>query len=322
MAVYTRFTNQELLNFLSCYNIGDFQTITEIEQGVENSNYILTTSLGKYILTIYEKRVNVGDLPYFLSFSEYLNQNHINTPQPIRNNLQESFTDFKNKKAAIIQFLEGHNLDIPNVFQCASAGDYVAKMHLAQKDFPQTRPNTLSPSGSLWLLFDRINHDIQEKMPALYPIITQEVTFLKAHYPIDGLEKGNIHADIFPDNMFFEHNRAIGIIDFYFSCTDFLLFDLAITLCAWCFDKGIFVFEKYHALINAYQNIKPLTDIEKKLLCTLMRGAAMRFFLTRANDFIFHDKNALVKPKDPQEYYNILLFLQDNTHQAQLQDIL
>ena len=218
MAVYTRFTDAELNHFLQNYTIGTVLELHEIEQGVENSNYFLTTTTGKYVLTIYEKRVSIDDLPYFLSFSEYLNSYNISTPSPVRNINNESFTDFKHKKAAIIHFLQGHNLTIPNIEQCESAGEFVARMHLAQTNFTLTRKNDLSPTGSLWRLYDTIALLLQKKLPVLYPLIHQEIIYLKENYP-KKLPIGNIHADIFPDNMFFNDTKAIGIIDFYFSCT-------------------------------------------------------------------------------------------------------
>lgn len=312
MAVYTRFSQDELNEFLSHYRLGTITELKEIEQGVENSNYFLTTTTGKYVLTIYEKRINHNDLPYFLSFTEYLNQQNIATPLAVKNIHNESVTNFKNKKAAIIHFLQGHNLATPNVEQCSSAGAFIAKMHLVQEGFHMHRPNNLSPSGSLWTLYDFITQEIKNKFPQFYPIITSEVLYLQENYP-DNLPAGNIHADIFPDNMFFDNNKAIGIIDFYFSCTDFLAYDLAIALCAWCFDNGTLNNNKFSTMLSAYQTIRPLNSLEKDNLLILMRGVAMRFFLTRTHDFIFHDKNALVIPKNPQEYFDILLFLQNCT---------
>ncbi len=310
MAVYTRFTDAELDIFLQNYAVGTVLSLEEIAQGVENSNYFLTTTTGKYVLTLYEKRVNSDDLPYFLSFSEYLNTKSIPTPSPVRNLNNQAFTDFKDKKAAIIHFLQGHNLTLPNLKQCQSAGEFVAKMHIAQAEFTMTRKNTLSPCDSLWLLYETLYETLQEKFPHFYPVIASEFLYLQKNYPTD-LPIGNIHGDIFPDNMFFDNDTAIGIIDFYFSCTDFLAYDLAIMLCAWCFDVGHFNQEKFNSVLCAYQTIKPLTKAEKESLVILMRGAAMRFFLTRTYDCIFHDKNALVIPKNPQEYYDILVFLQN-----------
>lgn len=321
MAVYTRFTNTELNNFLLNYDIGTVLNLEEIAQGVENSNYFLTTTTGKYVLTIYEKRVNINDLPYFLSFSEHLNKKNIPTPSPVRNLKNESFTDFKHKKAAIIHFLQGHNLTIPNHFQCLSAAEFVAKMHLAQAGFTMTRKNTLSPAHSLWTLYESIQEPLREKYPHFFPLIANEVFYLQENYPTD-LPIGNIHGDIFPDNMFFNDDEAIGIIDFYFSCTDFLAYDFAIMLCAWCFEESQFNHEKFNLMLHAYQTVKLLTKAEKKSLIILMRGAATRFFLTRAYDKLFHDKNALVIPKDPQEYYNILAFLQDATLKTLKQGII
>lgn len=307
MAVYTRFTLNELDIFLQNYALGEVVDLKEIEQGVENSNYFLTTSLGKYVLTIYEKRVSVDDLPYFLIFSEHLNQYNIPTPTPVINNLGDYFTDFtQGKKAAIIHFLEGKNLTIPNPAQCKSVGSFVAHMHLAQADFQMHRENPLSPSGSLWDLYNKIP---MEKLLHFSDFIADQVAYLKISYP-KNLPIGTIHSDIFPDNVFFDQDKAIGIIDFYFSCTDFLAYDLAIVLCAWCFDKGVFSQEKFTLLLTAYQSVRPLTKDELDNLVILMQGAAMRFFLTRAYDLIFHDPNALVIPKDPQEYYDILVFLQ------------
>lgn len=311
MAVYTRFNDSELENFLSHYNLGTVENLQEIAQGVENSNYFLTTTTGKYVLTIYEKRVATDDLPYFLSFTEFLNKQSILTPLAVRTNDDQFFTNFMDgKKAAIIHFLEGHNLDVPNSLQCKSVGSFVAKMHLLQAGFRMERKNDLSPVGSLWGLYNKVQQDIQIKLPHFADFIASKVTYLKAHYP-KNLEAGTIHADIFPDNVFFNQNEAIGIIDFYFSCHDFLAYDLAIVLCAWCFNKGHFKTDKFLLLLDAYQFIRPLKKDEKASLLILMQGAAMRFFLTRAHDYMYHDPNALVIPKDPQEYYDILCFLEN-----------
>lgn len=315
MAVYTRFSDSQLTDFLKSYTIGTATHLTEITQGVENTNYFLTTlhnnTHHKYVLTIYEKRVQIDDLPYFLAFSDYLNSHNIPTPSPVKNIYGESFTDFMGKKAAIIHFLHGNNLDIPNIEQCRSAGGFVAKMHNAQNGFGMTRPNTLSPTGSLWDLYTKIHALMLEKTPLYSEFIIESVDYLQKNYP-QNLIVGNIHADIFPDNMFFNGDEATGIIDFYFSCTDFLSYDLAIILCAWCFDKGQFNPQKFTAMLGAYHTIRPLSLDEKENLRVLMYGAAMRFFLTRLHDVLFHDEKALVIPKNPQEYFDIMVYLKNN----------
>ena len=180
MAVYTRFTNCQLEAFLTNYNIGNVIELKEIIQGIENSNYFLTTTTGKYILTIYEKRVSIHDLPFYLSFAEYLNQHHIPTPQAVHTKNNELFTDFmEGKKAAIIQFLDGNNLDIPNEQQCQSVGAFIANMHLVQSGFEIVRENNLSPSGSLWSLYEKIKKPMIDELPNFVDFIDKQVNYIQ-----------------------------------------------------------------------------------------------------------------------------------------------
>lgn len=305
MAVYTRVSGVELDAFLSEYDIGLCTELTEIRQGVENSNFILDTQTGRYILTIYEKRVDPADLPYFLGFSEHLKRRGLNTPSPVRNKRGEAFGELAGKKAAVIRFLEGVNCEIPTIEQCEGAGGLLAQMHNMQDGFPGRRENDLSPSGRLFMIFDKIHDDLRRRYPDLCKLVKDEIAYQKRHFPGD-LPIGNIHADMFPDNVFFKDGKAFGVIDFYFSCTDFLAYDLAITIGAWSFERNIFDPDKYDALLRGYLRIRTLSQAEIDALPILNRGAALRFLLTRAHDLLYHDENALVKAKDPYEYAYIL----------------
>jgi homoserine kinase type II len=316
MAVYTRFSEQELDLFLDYYTLGGCKRLQEIQQGVENSNYFLWTSNNcQYVLTIYEKRVNEADLPYFLDFTTFLKNKGINAPSAIKNKQGQFITDFVGKKAAIISFLEGNNLDSPNAQQCYSAGQLVAQLHLAQEGFTGYRFNTLSPSSKdLRQLYDSMQEILKKELFDIDNVAQKAFELIEKDYPKD-IPLGNIHADIFPDNMFFIGNDAVGVIDFYFACHDFLAYDLAIVLCAWCFNGGIFIPDNYENMIQGYSHIRSLTESEIYYLITLMKGAALRFMLTRAYDWLHTPKSALVTPKNPYEFKKIYDFLSDDESQ-------
>jgi len=309
MAVYTDVAAEDLAEFLKGYDIGELLSYKGIAEGVENSNFLLHTSKGAYILTLYEKRVALDDLPYFLSLMAHLAERGVRCPQPERNRKGEVYSWLAERPAAIINFLEGMWPRRPNVTHCAGVGEGLARMHLAGSDFPLFRKNPLSVAG--WRpLFDLAAARADSVQPGLRDFIARELDHLEARWPTD-LPVGVIHADLFPDNVFFLGDKLSGLIDFPFSCNDILAYDVAICLNAWCFEPDhSFNVTKARALLNAYGRARPLSEAEQQALPLLARGSALRFLLTRLVDFLNVPPGALVKPKDPLEYVRSLRFHQ------------
>jgi homoserine kinase type II len=309
MAVYTDVAAEDLADFLKGYDIGELLSYKGIAEGVENSNFLLHTSKGAYILTLYEKRVALDDLPYFLSLMAHLAERGVRCPQPAKNRNGEVYSWLAERPAAIINFLEGMWPRRPNAAHCSGVGEGLARMHLAGRDFPLFRNNPLSVAG--WRpLFDLAAPRADSVQPGLRDFIARELDHLEAHWPTD-LPVGVIHGDLFPDNVFFLGDKLSGLIDFPFSCNDILAFDVAICLNAWCFEPDhSFNVTKARALLKAYGRERPLSDAEQQALPLLARGSAMRFLLTRLVDFLNVPPGALVKPKDPLEYVRSLRFHQ------------
>jgi homoserine kinase type II len=309
MAVYTDVTAEELADFLSTYNIGEMLSYKGIAEGVENSNYLLHTSAGNYILTLYEKRVAKNDLPFFLGLMGHLASHGINCPQPVVNKSGQALGTLAGRPVAIINFLEGVWPRKPNAAHCAGVGQALAKMHLAGLDFGMKRENALSVSG--WRqLFEAAATRADSVQPGLHALLAAELDHLEKRWP-DSLPQGVIHADLFPDNVFFLGDKLSGLIDFYFACNDTLAYDVAICLNAWCFESDhSFNVTKARAFLNAYTRERKLSAAEQEALPLLARGAAMRFLLTRLVDWLNVPPGALVKPKDPLEYVRKLRFHQ------------
>jgi homoserine kinase type II len=309
VAVYTDVAADELAEFLALYDIGELLSYKGIAEGVENSNFLLHTSKGSFILTLYEKRVAADDLPYFLSLMGHLAERGVSCPQPAKNRKDEVYSQLAGRPAAIINFLEGMWPRRPSVVHCTGVGQALAKMHLAGRDFPLSRANPLSVAG--WRpLFDRAAPRADSVQSGLGDFIARELDYLEANWPA-GLPEGVIHGDLFPDNVFFLRDKLSGLIDFPFACNDILAYDVAICLNAWCFETDhSFNVTKARALLNAYVRERSLSDAEQVTLPLLARGAALRFLLTRLVDFLNVPAGALVKPKDPLEYVRKLRFHQ------------
>jgi len=281
-----------------------------IAEGVENSNFLMHTSHGAFILTLYEKRVADGDLPYFLSLMAHLAERGVPCPQPARNRTGAVYSRLADRPAAIINFLEGVWPRRPTAAHCAGVGDALARMHLAGRDFPLFRNNPLSVAG--WRpLYDLAAARTDSVQTSLGDFIARELDHLEARWPAE-LPVGVIHADLFPDNVFFLADRLSGLIDFPFSCNDILAYDVAICLNAWCFEADhSFNVTKARAFFNAYGRERKLSEAEAAALPLLARGAAIRFLLTRLVDWLNVPPGALVKPKDPLEYVRKLRFHQN-----------
>ena len=310
MAVYTDVAADELAEFLKAYDIGELLSYKGIAEGVENSNFLLHTSAGYFILTLYEKRVAKSDLPFFLNLMMHLASRGISCPQPLKNRSGEALSVLAGRPAAIINFLEGIWPRKPNVAHCAGVGQALAKMHLAGADFSMSRANALSVSG--WRpLFEQAAARADEVQHGLRDFIGAELDHLESNVWPQNLPQGVIHADLFPDNVFFLGEQVSGIIDFTFACNDMLAYDVAICLNAWCFESDCsFNVTKARAFLGAYGRERQLSEAEQDALPLLARGAALRFLLTRLVDFLNVPEGALVRPKDPMEYVRKLRFQQ------------
>jgi homoserine kinase type II len=310
MAVYTDVAADELAEFLKNYDIGETLSYKGIAEGVENSNFLLHTTAGHFILTLYEKRVAKGDLPFFLGLMTHLASNGINCPQPVKDRSGAALSMLAGRPAAIINFLDGIWPRKPTAAHCAGVGQALAKMHLAGRGFAMTRANALSVSG--WRpLFAQAAARADEVQHGLRDFIEKELSYLESGVWPNNLPQGLIHADLFPDNVFFIGDELSGIIDFTFACNDTLAYDVAICLNAWCFESDCsFNVTKARAFLNAYGRERELDEAEQRALPLLARGAALRFLLTRLVDFLNVPPGALVRPKDPLEYVRKLRFQQ------------
>jgi homoserine kinase type II len=309
MAVYTEVPDNELRAFVEQYQIGEVMACKGIAEGVENSNYLLHTTQGSYILTLYEKRVKREDLPFFLGLMQHLAAKGLNCPTPLNGKDGTALRELCGRPAAICSFLEGMWPRRPNERHCQLLGAALADLHVKGRDFALQRPNSLSLSG--WQeLAAKTAARADEVEAGLAKLIAEEVRYLEAHWP-QGLEIGTIHADLFPDNVFFLGDKLSGLIDFYFACTDFLAYDLAICINAWCFEgDGSFNVTKAQKMVRSYDSHRKIPQAEIAALPVLARGSALRFLLTRLYDWLNHPPGAFVQPKDPLEYRRKLTFHQ------------
>ncbi|WP_421724579.1 homoserine kinase [Bauldia sp.] len=307
MAVYTDFSDEELEHFIQGYNLGAVLSVKGIAEGVENSNYLLVTEAGQFILTLYEKRVKPADLPFFLGLMEHLANAGITCPTPVHNRKGDALGRLAERPTAIVTFLTGMWVKRPRPEHCTAVGAALAELHRAGSDFTLRRINALSVDS--WRpLYATCDGRADEVQAGLGHEIETELTFLESHWP-DDLPSGVIHADLFPDNVFFLGKTLSGLIDFYFACNDMLAYDLAICLNAWCFEAdGALNVTKARALLTGYGSERPLTEAEIAALPILARGAALRFLLTRLHDWLTVPDGALVVPKDPTEYARRLRF--------------
>jgi homoserine kinase type II len=309
MAVYTDVSDEELDAFIASYAIGELTSFKGIAEGVENSNFLLNTEQAQFILTLYEKRVHREDLPFFLGLMEHLAARGLSCPTPVHDRTGAVLQELAGRPAAIISFLNGYSVRRPRVPHCGPVGEALADMHLAGADFPLTRANALSLAG--WRQLADATADKADRLAhGLAGEIAAELRFLEASWP-DDLPAGVIHADLFPDNVFFRGETMSGLIDFYFACNDLLAYDLAICLNAWCFEEPNAInVTKARALLRGYGARRPLSEAEIRALPILARGAALRFLLTRLYDWFNTSESALVRPKDPLEYRRKLRFHQ------------
>ena len=312
MAVFTKLSKTEIENYLGLYDIGSLNQYSEIVEGIENTNYKIICNGTPYILTIFEKRVNEDDLPFFINLKLYLNQNNFKCPRPIQNRNGEIINSIKNKKAVIISFIEGNKIDKPNINECNEIGKMLGDLHNLTINFNESRQNSLDIKE--WKnLLSKCTKNEDKKFDIILKEVENEIDFLESVWP-KNIPSGVVHADLFKDNVFFKDEKITGVIDFYFSCYHFFLYDISIVINDWCFDSNgeIFNYEYYKAILNGYNEHKKITQQEIDSFNIILRSAAVRILVTRLHDYIFHPKDAIVLKKDPYQYYNILKWHQSN----------
>ena len=301
MAVYTDITDEELAKLLADFDLGEALSLKGVAEGVENSNFLLETQAGRYFLTIYEKRVKADELPFFLGLMRWLAEHGYPSATPIADRAGDLLKTVRGKPCAIVSFLSGLSVRRPTVAHCREAGRGLAELHLAVQGFPMARANDLGQAA--WApMFAGLGAQAEALKPGLARVIEADLASIAERWPTD-LPAGVIHADFFPDNVFFTAGRFAGAIDFYFACNDAFAYDVAIALNAWCFEPdGSFNITAARAMVAGYEAVRPLSDAERAALPVLAHGAAMRFFLTRLHDWTATPEGALVRPKDPLEY--------------------
>lgn len=308
MAVYTEPTDEELASLLAGWGLSAPLAFKGIAEGVQNSNFLLETAEGRFIMTIYEKSVNVDDLPFYLGATETAANKGIPAARPVPTLTGATTQNIRGKTCALCTFLAGVSAKRPTASQARSVGVALAQLHLALQDFPLSRANDLAPTdwAAMWKGRDIDSEDLEIGTAAA---IKGDLAIIAQNWPTD-LPKGTIHADLFPDNVLYIGDTVSGLIDFYFACTDFLAYDIAVMLNAWCFEPNGREFDltKGRSLLAGYQSVRPLNQAELDALPLLARGAALRFFLTRLIDWTTQMDGALVKKKDPRDYTSRLAF--------------
>ena len=308
MAVYTTLSAADLAALIAEYDVGELVSAKGIAEGVSNSNWLIETTGGRFILTMYEARVDAADLPFFLGLLDHLSAKGSPVPRTIHDRAGAAFRTVRGKAAALIEFLPGVSVDAPNAAQARAVGGALAGLHLDAADFPGERPNSMDLAHSRELFAGCGGDGLRAIDAALPDLVASELDHLSAHWP-QGLPRSVIHADLFPDNVLLLGDRVCGLIDFYFACTDITAYDLAVTHSAWCFGKdGTFKPAIAEALVAGYAARRPLSAEERHALPLLARGAALRFVATRAYDWLHTPADALVTRKDPMDFARRLSF--------------
>ena len=311
MAVYTQVSPEALDSHLAQYDLGDVTSFKGIAGGVENSNYLLGTTTSTYILTLYEARVAATDLPFFIGLMDHLAGAGFPCPTPVRMRNGEALGELCGRPAAIVSFLDGMEVERADAEHCQMAGATMAKLHAAGQGFEIERVNALAPHG--WPALIDGNIDQADSVEAgMRSLIESAKAQTDTNWPSD-LPRGVIHADMFKDNVFFLDGHLSGVIDFYFACNDFLAYDIAVAINAWCFDERLeFKADLCAAFVAGYESQRALSANERAALPILTKGAALRFLLTRLNDWLNVPKGALVVPHDPTAFSTRLRFFMDN----------
>tara|TARA_B100000575_G_C23124186_1_gene651052 strand:- start:1534 stop:2487 length:954 start_codon:yes stop_codon:yes gene_type:complete len=312
MAVFTKISKNQIKDFLNFYDIGQLEDYNEILEGIENTNYKIICNKIPYILTIFEKRVKEDDIPFFMDLKLYLNNNNFYCPKPIKNKNGIIINNIKNKKAVIISFIQGEKIEAPNVNECKELGKIIGKLHNLTARFDKKRENNLDIKEWKSLL-QKCEHKNVKKFSLICTKVKDEISFIENSWP-KNLPSGIIHADLFKDNVFFMKERITGVIDFYFSCYHFYLYDIAIIVNDWCFNNNgkVFNTDLFKSILEGYSLQRKLEDSEFQFFNVILRAAAVRILVTRLHDYIFHPNDAIVVKKDPLQYFEILKWHQNN----------
>lgn len=306
MAVYTHVSAETLAGFLARYGLGEVRAFKGIAEGVSNSNYLVETDAAagsqRFILTLYERRIDPADLPWFIGLMEHLADRGLPVPRPVRDRAGNALQTLEGRHACLIRFLPGVSVSTPTAAQARAAGAALARMHLAGLDYSARRPNGLGP-GWWQTTADLLGRRLDTIEPGLCDLVNDRLARIGRGWPRD-LPQGTIHADLFPDNVLMLGDEVCGLIDFYFACTDLLAYDLAVLLNAWAFaaDGRAPIADNWAAAIEGYAAVRPLTTAEQAALPLLCEGAALRFLLTRAQDWLDPADGALVTAKDPRPF--------------------
>ena len=316
MAVYTHLSAEDLAALIAEYDVGELVSAKGIAEGVSNSNWLIETTAGRFILTMYERRIETADLPFFLGLLDHLSARGCPVPRTIHDRAGAAYRKIGSKAVALIEFLPGVSIDRPDAAQARAVGEALAGVHLAAADYPGARANAMGLPAWREMLADCGDEGLAEIDPGLPALAREELDFLAANWP-ESLPRSVIHADLFPDNVLMLGGRVSGLIDFYFACTDMTAYDLAVTHAAWCFGAdGAFRPRVAAALTAGYEAVRPLSDGERAALPVLARGASMRFLSSRAYDWLHTPADALVTRKDPMEFARRLQFYRDRGGEA------
>lgn len=312
MAVYTEITDEQLAGFLVHFDLPPLRRYSGIAEGIENTNFLLETEDGRFVLTLFEQRTPGEDLPFFRDLMTHLADGGLPCPRPVSGagpSPRDAPIELAGKPALIVSFLPGAQNTGPTEEQARTVGEMLARLHQTAEDFGRSRGNSMGPAA--WReIADKIAADARDVAPDLLAMFAAELDFLERHWPRAlpaELPLGIIHGDFFPDNLLWEGGEISGVIDFYFACREALAYDLALTLNAWCFaPSGEFNEARAGAIVAGYEAVRSLTLEEKAAMPLFLRGAALRILLSRTHDQLFGAQDALVTPKDPAEYLRIL----------------
>ena len=312
MAVFTKLNKNEIEEFINQYEIGKLDDYSEIIEGIENTNYKIICDGVPYILTIFEKRVNEKELPFFIDLKLFLSRKNFKCPKPIENKNSEIINSIKNKKAVIISYIKGYKVELPNMKECFEVGKMIGELHNLSQDFEKKRINNLE-INELKKIFNKCLDSQKEELKEIINELINELKFLETSIP-KNIPSGIIHADLFKDNIFFSKEKIAGVIDFYFSCFYFYIYDISIVINDWCFDNQGLNFNKdfFYSIIEGYKLSRNLDNAEIEAFNVILRMASVRILVTRLHDYIFHPNDAIVIKKDPFQYFNILKWHQNN----------
>lgn len=317
MAVYTHLSAEDLAELVAEYDVGDLVSAKGIAEGVSNSNWMIETTLGRFILTMYERRIDLADLPFFLGLLDHLSARGCPVPRTVHDRTGAAWRDLGGKAVALIEFLPGVSVDRPTPDQARAVGAALAQTHLAVRDFPLQREQAMGPREWRGTIEECCEEGLARIDPSLPDLAFAELSIFADNWPV-GLPRGVVHCDLFPDNVLMLGDRVSGLIDFYFAATDFLAYDLAVTHAAWCFDPNGDAFRPRvsEALLEGYEGVRPLTEHERGELPILARGACMRFISSRAYDWLHPPAGAVVARKDPMEFARRLEFYAESGGEA------